>query len=352
MTDSGNGHSATDVFEALLHSVTEPKIDAASTHSPELDLDVDLDRRSTHPQPQRTPQGMPDQVDAAEERMARQFAAVTADLQTAVARTKSRLWTLVQGQLYRAFVGDDGNYDPVDVPVLEGSGAATASHVPDIGTPKWPKEGGLHVVDTDLDAAAAPPREQGLTGLETKEVEQAVADAEPAAVSSETADSHSGDPPILAGQESEPLNEVAPLPVDIAEVQAGSLPLEVEEPQIPPLPLELDEASEGDEPRYAEEEAYEGTVRLNARTAGCTCQAMYFLRKVCGMPELRLLRLVGTSRGGLELVVALREPIRLKSVLMQMERVAMVSDVSRRGPDNEEQQLDIWLVDTPSANEL
>lgn len=111
----------------------------------------------------------------------------------------------------------------------------------------------------------------------------------------------------------------------------------------------------GDGPAPEEGKLYEGLVSLQVRASGCTCQSMQFVRAVSRMPELRVLRLVGTAGSGLELLVGLKEPVRLEVVLGGMDRVASVratiaSAGSEDGEGPAKVELAVWLVDSPSSH--
>jgi hypothetical protein len=122
-------------------------------------------------------------------------------------------------------------------------------------------------------------------------------------------------------------------------------------PAIPASASVVDTASPTND--EAEGRSYEGVVKLQVRASGCTCQSTQFVRAVSRMPELRVLRLVGSAGTGLELLVGLRQPMPLERVLSDMDRVASVrptqASVNRDEDGTGEQELAVWLVDAPSS---
>ncbi len=139
-------------------------------------------------------------------------------------------------------------------------------------------------------------------------------------------------------------------------------PVELEDPSDAPNGTLGEVNAQGvdiDSTMYADSPMYEGVVRLQVRSSGCTCQSTQFVRAVSRMPELRVMRLVGTAGTGLELLVGLRQPLQLERVLMEMDRVASVrrTRASNGAPNGDgggggagEQELAVWLVDSPSSH--
>jgi hypothetical protein len=81
---------------------------------------------------------------------------------------------------------------------------------------------------------------------------------------------------------------------------------------------------------------FEGTVRLNIEAKGCIKEIVHFVRELRQKPELRLLRLVGNNKDGVDIWLGLREPLRLKSILPKIDGVSIVTKpVPHIGSPNE-----------------
>ena len=98
--------------------------------------------------------------------------------------------------------------------------------------------------------------------------------------------------------------------------------------------LEVRSASGPPEP----DDLYEGTVRLNVKAEGGMSLLMDFTKQLRERPEFRLLRMANNKEGGVDLVLALREPLSLRQILSAVEGVVDVSptrgrDFSPESPD-------------------
>ena len=70
-------------------------------------------------------------------------------------------------------------------------------------------------------------------------------------------------------------------------------------------------------------ELYEGTVRLVVETTGCIRSMIHFVDELRQNSEFHLLRLIANQRReGMDILLRLREPIRLKPTLLQMTDVS------------------------------
>ena len=87
---------------------------------------------------------------------------------------------------------------------------------------------------------------------------------------------------------------------------------------------------------------YEGTVRLAVSTAGCIRRMIHFVDELRQNSQFHLLRLVASQHSeGMDILLRLREPIRLKPALLQMEDVSEVEDSTQ--PESDEQLLHVSL---------
>ena len=90
------------------------------------------------------------------------------------------------------------------------------------------------------------------------------------------------------------------------------------------------------------EGVYEGTVRLAVSTAGCIRRMIHFVDELRQNSQFHLLRLVASQHSeGMDILLRLREPIRLKPALLQMEDVSEVEDSTQ--PESDEQLLHVSL---------
>ncbi|MCH7785912.1 MAG: hypothetical protein IIC22_00230 [Chloroflexi bacterium] len=94
----------------------------------------------------------------------------------------------------------------------------------------------------------------------------------------------------------------------------------------------------------AEDEIYEGTVRLNVEANGCIREVVHFVRELRQKPQLRLLRLVGNNREGVDILIGLREPLRLRTMLPQIKGVTIVSTSLGSSESGDERLLNVRLV--------
>ena len=79
----------------------------------------------------------------------------------------------------------------------------------------------------------------------------------------------------------------------------------------------------------ADDELYEGAVRLRVEANGSIRRLVQFVRGLHENPHLRLLRLGSQTQGDAEILLGLRVPMHLKKVLGGMELVAQVSQEER-----------------------
>ncbi len=91
-------------------------------------------------------------------------------------------------------------------------------------------------------------------------------------------------------------------------------------------------------------ELYEGTVRLVVETTGCIRSMIHFVDELRQNSEFHLLRLIANQRReGMDILLRLREPIRLKPTLLQMTDVSQVYVPTQLVLDTDEQLLHVSL---------
>ncbi len=110
---------------------------------------------------------------------------------------------------------------------------------------------------------------------------------------------------------------------------------------------------EGVEP-HPNPEVYEGTVRLNVELGSQVRLVVSFVTELRLNSHLRMLRLVANSPESVDIWLALREPLKLKQILAQMEEVAEVrgSPQSAATQLDQENALDVRLVGELGLNSL
>ena len=96
----------------------------------------------------------------------------------------------------------------------------------------------------------------------------------------------------------------------------------------------------------ADDEAlYEGTVRLNVQTQSNMGLVVNFTQRLREQPEFRLLRLSKNRKGGVDVWLALREPVSLRRLLSTVEGVVAVSLTRGRdlSPESADSPLTLTL---------
>ena len=92
------------------------------------------------------------------------------------------------------------------------------------------------------------------------------------------------------------------------------------------------------------DELYEGTVRLNLRAGGNMGPVVNFTQRLGDTPEFRVLRMANNREGGVDLWLALRQPVSLRRVLSALEGVAAVSPTRGRDLSIESSDAPLTLV--------
>ena len=96
-----------------------------------------------------------------------------------------------------------------------------------------------------------------------------------------------------------------------------------------------------------DEEIYQGIVRLIVDANGRTERMLQFVDELGRNPQFRLLRLVGNYRNkGMDVWLGLREPLYLKTLLLETDGVSRVTDPVEHQPEGDERALEVALAET------
>lgn len=150
--------------------------------------------------------------------------------------------------------------------------------------------------------------------------------------------------------------------VSVAPAVVIQQPAPAEERSVMPATHQQGQAVERLEAGYAEtcselvepiqdEEVYEGTVRLNVEANGCIRQVVRFVRELRQKPQVRLLRLVGNNREGVDIWLGLREPLRLRKMLPEIEGVSIMATSLMQPSAGRERLLYVRLAADPRSAE-
>ena len=91
---------------------------------------------------------------------------------------------------------------------------------------------------------------------------------------------------------------------------------------------------------------YEGTVNIRARYTANLQKIVEFVQQLRDTPRLRLLRLARQPSDDVQILLGLREPMDLKTILEQISGVAEVNLISSTHPEGGEPLLEVQLSDT------
>ncbi len=97
-----------------------------------------------------------------------------------------------------------------------------------------------------------------------------------------------------------------------------------------------------EEPVSEEGALYEGTVRLDVNVRGNMGLVVSFMKTLRERPELRLLRLSNQPEGGVSITLGLREPVRLREIVSDMESVSDAAEAAN-GASGDEAVLAVTL---------
>ena len=120
----------------------------------------------------------------------------------------------------------------------------------------------------------------------------------------------------------------------------GGIPDPVEDPKPEPPPPVNPVAPA----QPVDEEMYEGTVKLTVEAAGNIRPMIHFVDELRSNQHFHLLRLAPNQhREGMDIWLRLREPLGLKSTLLNMEGVSRVAATDVIDSDSTERQLTVSL---------
>lgn len=94
----------------------------------------------------------------------------------------------------------------------------------------------------------------------------------------------------------------------------------------------------------SDDEVFEGTVRLNVEASESIKHVVNFVRELRQKPQLRLLRLVGNNREGVDIWLGLREPTTLQKMIPKLEGVNIISTSLSQSLVGNERRLSVRLV--------
>ena len=102
-----------------------------------------------------------------------------------------------------------------------------------------------------------------------------------------------------------------------------------------------------DSSREADSEIYEGTVRLMVTTTGGLRGLLSFVGELRQDPQFRLLRLIANHRKeGMDIWLGLRQPLSLRTVLMNLKGVSRVTNDHDLASEDNEPRLIVVLSGT------
>lgn len=99
------------------------------------------------------------------------------------------------------------------------------------------------------------------------------------------------------------------------------------------------------------DDLYEGTVGLTVHAVGGIGQVVQFVRRLCGDPEIRLLRMASRAEDSVDILVALRQPVGLTKILPQIDSVSAVEVPPQESGPGSHRMLIVHLKNRPSEKE-
>ena len=97
-------------------------------------------------------------------------------------------------------------------------------------------------------------------------------------------------------------------------------------------------------PDASDEEIYEGTVKLKVESDGDIQLVVNFVKELRQQSQLRVLRLVSHSQTDMEISLGVREPLRLRQLLGEIQGVSQVSPAEGQGVRVDERLLNVRLA--------
>jgi hypothetical protein len=275
------------------------------------------------------------------ERILHEFTSATSDIELIVTkRVKSRLHEIVREEVQRIFdaalsATNESIFGPIETPVSldEPESVETPVHhaeeEPARRTNQASIESGVNddVLQEDLEDEFTPDNRDSVLEDETST-------AEP----TDEPDDHHEKPSATHEEFS------SPLPVNHQRYDDPDDEDDDDDEELPdwnPVNLntqasyDVEHAHETVVEPDADEEKYEGTVRLNVEANDCIGEVVHFVRELRQKPQLRLLRMVGNNKDGVDIWLGLREPLQLRKMLPGIEGVSAVSAADEEDPAKE-----------------
>ena len=94
------------------------------------------------------------------------------------------------------------------------------------------------------------------------------------------------------------------------------------------MPATVESSADADGEATSEamdEDLYEGTVRVKVEAEGDIQHVVHFVQELRQKSQIRLLRLVSNSQKNVDILLRLREPVKLKDLLFEIDGVAEVT---------------------------
>lgn len=261
------------------------------------------------------------------QRLAQEFDTAQQDMQTLLDKAKARILTVVQQELRYALLEEILSYpEELHTPQAGDLGTNGGHALANAHVPQQPLDEGTPSVQTDVEASPG-------MGMEALSIEEGSQPNPQVAEDVVLCSSES----VKSGTTTESLQELAETQHTSLKTQESTVQAKDEPSRREEMTARPDQSSDG--------EIYEGTVRLSIVVGGCVKEVLRFVDTLCRKPQLRLLRLLGNHNGGMDLWVGLRQPLELKSVLLNMNGVTQVSNIQGSGPKGSETHLSIQLAD-------
>ena len=115
----------------------------------------------------------------------------------------------------------------------------------------------------------------------------------------------------------------------------------------PSAPLQPSTATE-QESEGADDEVYQGDVKVNVKAKGHLKEMMRFLNQLSNNPQMRVVRLLG-AYDAVTIWLGLRRPVNLKEIISRMEGVSEVTTRRERTPKESTPALEVVLAGSPSS---
>ena len=255
-------------------------------------------------------------VEGAEDRMARELSSVKQNLEGRIAQMEMQIIGMMQQEIGKVF----------DNALNRAQGSVTGS-TPEYPTVQAPQPTTTPVEEPVAESPTMEAEEQE-TPEELPEITSEVDEAEEA-----EAEEASKEPPTEVEWDDEDEPEIA----EPAHAEADAA---IEEPDEDADLVSMEEGGSGSE------DVYTGTVRLNIESQGNGRQVVDFVNELCQNSHFRLLRLVGDRyREGANVWLELRESLVLRTLLRRMNGVRRVGTPLPLPANTEERQITVWLTE-------